>query len=299
MAEIVIIGAAIVDVLVRPVNAAVFKTGSYPAEEIGMSPGADALNEAIVLARLGRQVRLETVVGDDAAGRFLIRECADNGIMIEERQIKKEIPTGINVVLVGGDGERSFLTNPHGTLRALKLSDIRMPFEPEARYLCFASIFVFPEIKTAQLVRIFSQAKRQNMTVCADMTKCKCKETAADMAEAFACLDYLFANEQEAALLTGKADTKEAARSLLAAGAKHVIIKRGAEGCLVMTVQESYQVPAAQGITCVDTTGAGDSFVAGFIFALSEGKDLRQCAEFANLCGGRAAGVLGATAWTR
>ena len=177
MAEIVIIGAAIVDVLVRPVNAAVFETGSYPAEEIGMSPGADALNEAIVLARLGGQVRLETVVGDDAAGRFLIRECADNGIMIEERQIKKEIPTGINVVLVGGDGERNFLTNPHGTLRALRLSDIRMPFEPEARYLCFASIFVFPEIKTAQLVRIFSQAKRQNMTVCADMTKCKCKET--------------------------------------------------------------------------------------------------------------------------
>ncbi len=299
MAEIVIIGAAIVDVLVRPVNAAVFETGSYPAEEICMSPGADALNEAIVLSRLGGQVRLETVVGDDAAGRFLIRECADNGIMIEERQIKKEIPTGINVVLVGGDGERSFLTNPHGTLRALKLSDIRMPFEPEARYLCFASIFVFPEIKTAQLVRIFSQAKRQNMTVCADMTKCKCKETVSDMAEAFACLDYLFANEQEAALLTGKADTKEAARSLLAAGAKHVIIKCGAKGCLVMTVQESYQVPAAQGITCVDTTGAGDSFVAGFIFALSEGKELSQCAEFANLCGGRAAGVLGATAWTR
>ena len=73
MAEIVIIGAAIVDVLVRPVNAAVFETGSYPAEEICMSPGADALNEAIVLARLGGQVRLETVVGDDAAGRFLIR----------------------------------------------------------------------------------------------------------------------------------------------------------------------------------------------------------------------------------
>ncbi len=299
MAEIVIIGAAIIDVLVRPADASVFASGSYPAEDIRMAPGADAMNEALVLASLGKQVRLETVIGDDAAGGFLRKECQDKGIVLDGQKSRKEIPTGINVVLVGPDGERSFLTNPRGSLRALELSDIRMPFEKEAKFLCFASVFVFPKIKAAQLVRIFSQAKKQGITVCADMTKCKHKETAADMAEAFACIDYLFANEEEAALLTREADTKKAAESLLSSGAGHVIIKCGARGCLLKTRTEEYTVPARKGTVCIDTTGAGDSFVAGFIFALSEGRTLYQCAQFANACGARATESLGATAWTK
>ncbi len=60
-AEIIIIGAAIIDILVRPADEAVFRTGSYPAEDIRMSTGADALNEATVLARLGKTDRKSVV----------------------------------------------------------------------------------------------------------------------------------------------------------------------------------------------------------------------------------------------
>lgn len=298
MSEIIIIGAAIIDVLVRPASAAVFETGSYAAEDIRMAPGADALNEAIILSRLGKKVHLETIIGDDHAGRFIARQCRENGIAIEERQIRKDIPTGINVVLVGEDGERSFLTNPAGSLRKLTLSDIRMPFGSNAKILCFASIFVFPEIRTGQLAVIFSQAKQQGITVCADMTKCKNGETLSDMAEAFSYIDYLFANETEACLLTGRKDKKEAADALLLSGAKHVIVKCGREGCLVKTKTAEYMVSAKKNTVCIDTTGAGDSFVAGFIYALSEGDNLEQCAQFANECGARAVSVLGATEWS-
>lgn len=297
MSEIIIIGAAIIDVLVRPASAAVFETGSYAAEEIRMAPGADALNEALVLSRLGKKVRLETIIGDDHAGRFIVGQCKKNGIVIEERQIRRDIPTGINVVLVGEDGERSFLTNPAGSLRRLTIQDIRMPFDSDAKLLCFASIFVFPEIRTRQLVSIFSQAKRQGITVCADMTKCKNKETLSDMAEAFSYIDYLFANEEEASLLTGEKDREKAAEALLSSGAKHVIVKCGKEGCFVRTAEAAYLVPAKEAAACIDTTGAGDSFAAGFIYALSEGEGLEQCARFANECGARAVSVLGATEW--
>ena len=61
--EIVIIGAAIIDVLAQPVSREVFETGSYPAEDIHMTTGADALNEATILAGKGRSVQLETVIG--------------------------------------------------------------------------------------------------------------------------------------------------------------------------------------------------------------------------------------------
>lgn len=297
MAEIIIIGAAIIDVIARPVSEKIFKTGSCPMDDICMTTGADALNEALILSKMGKNVRLEAVFGDDEAGKLIQDQCRKNHIMIEERQIHREIPTGINVVLVDENGERCFLTNPNGSLRSLRLEDIRMPFEDDAKILCFASIFVFPKIGADELLRIFAQAKRQGITVCADMTKCKYGETLEEMKEAFSYIDYLMPNEEEACLITGQSDTENAAKSFIKAGVKNVIIKCGKRGCLVMNKYESYIVSTKENACCIDTTGAGDSFAAGFICALSEGKSLKECAQFANECGAKAVGVMGATQW--
>ena len=297
MAEIIMIGAAIVDVIARPVSSEVFETASNPMEDICMTTGGDALNEAILLAKMGKDVRLETIIGEDDAGKLVKAKCEEHGLVIEKRQIRKEIPTGINVVLVEENGERSFLTNPNGTLRKLRIEDVRMPFEEEAKILCFASIFVSPDIRTKELVQIFSQAKKQGITVCADMTKRKRGETVEDMKEALSYIDYLFPNEEEACLLTGADCAETAADILLNAGVKNIIIKCGKRGCLVRNAKEKYMVPAKENVCCIDTTGAGDSFAAGFLCALSEGKSLRECAQFANACGARAVAVTGATTW--
>ncbi len=295
--EIIIIGAAIIDVLVRPAEEEVFRTGSYAAEDIRMSAGADALNEATVLARMGKKVLLETIIGDDKAGRYIRDHCETAGIGLSEGCVRTGLATGINVVLVEKDGKRHFLTNANGSLRKLSLKDIRMPFPESAGIVCFASVFVFPQIGAKELRMIFEQAKKQNKIVCADMTKCKNGETAEEMSEAFAYVDYLFPNHEEAMLSTGKGTVKEAAQALLETGAGNVIIKCGAKGCLVMNWKESYMVQAEEGAECIDTTGAGDSFAAGFMYALSEGRTLRECAEYANKCGARAVGCVGATAW--
>lgn len=200
---ILLMGASIIDIIVRPASPDVFETGSSPAEAIMMSVGADALNEATILAKMGKQVYLETVIGDDEAGRYIINHCKKNGIRISDEAVREEYATGINVVLVQENGERNFLTNKNGTLRKLRLEDIRMPFPECVKIVCFASIFVFPYIGVEELRIIFSQAKAQGKIVCADMTKCKNGETVEDMA-AFSYVDYLFPNCEEALLLTGQ-----------------------------------------------------------------------------------------------
>ena len=199
--EVLLMGAAIIDVLVRPADEEVFRTGSYPAEDIRMSVGADALNEATVLARMGKPVRLVTVIGNDLAGRFLIEHCRREGIGLSDGCVRDGMATGINVVLVGEDGRRNFLTNASGSLRKLCLGDIQTPFPKSVKIVCFASIFVFPQIGAKELACIFAQAKRQNKIVCADMTKCKNRETVEEMAEAFSYIDYLLPNDEEAMLL--------------------------------------------------------------------------------------------------
>ena len=159
--EILIIGAAIIDVLARPVNTKVFDTGSYPVEDIHMTTGGDALNEATILAKTGHKVQLETVIGEDEAGKFILNHCRECGMVIRNESVRNEQITGMNVVLVDENGSRSFLTNPYGTLRSLRKEYIRMPFPDSVKIVCFASIFVFPEIGPVELKDIFRIAKRQ------------------------------------------------------------------------------------------------------------------------------------------
>ncbi len=296
-AAIYLVGAAVIDVLVRPAGEEIFRTGSCPVEQIHMSPGGDAMNEAAVLAALGRRVELCTVIGTDTAGEVIEARCRRLGIRLDPRCKREEMCTGINVVLVQENGERSFFTNPKSSLRRLTLNDIPVPYPGGYGILCFASIFVFPEIGPAELEILFRQAKRQGMLVCADMTKRKKGEFLADLAPALSYVDYLFPNEEEACLLTGAGNANGAAELLYEAGVRNVIIKCGARGCLIRNRTLCEMVPAVRQEVCVDTTGAGDSFAAGFLYALSEGRGLRECAEYANRCGARAVACMGAADW--
>lgn len=295
--EIVIIGASILDVLAYPADEEVFRTGSSPAEDIRLSVGGDALNEATVLARLGMKVLLETVIGSGKAGKFILDHCRDCGILLPADCVREDFSTGINVVLVSRDGSRHFLTNPYGSLRRLTLQDIHMPFPQSAKIVCFASIFVFPEIGPKELEVIFRTAGEQGKIVCADMTKRKKNETVEELAEALSYVDYLIPNDEEAMLITGENTVEEAAESLRRAGVKTVVVKCGSKGCYVCGREKCFWVPAEKNVKCVDTTGAGDSFMAGFLYALFQEKNLRDCARNGNYFGGKAVAVTGATDW--
>ena len=111
-----------------------------------MTVGGDALNEATILAKHGKSVYLETVLGNDDVGKYLCSHYARHGIELSEAVVKASYMTGINVVLVQKNGERNFLTNRNGSLRKLMISDINMPFPEETKIVCFASVFVCLEI---------------------------------------------------------------------------------------------------------------------------------------------------------
>lgn len=292
--EIFLIGAGVVDVLVRPAEREVFDTGSYSAQEITMSTGGDALNEATVLARLGRKPKLCTLFGRDAAGAFLEEHCRRHGISLDYAA-REELPTGVNVVLVQKDGERNFLTNPSSTLRNLELRHIPEHLPKEVGIVALASIFVSPKLGISQMKELFARVKAQGKILCADMTKRKNGETLKEMKEVLSYVDYLLPNAQEAALLTGEENPERSAELLLGAGVKNVAVKAGKKGCYIRNASLGRWVPAVSGITCVDTTGAGDCFAAGFLYGISRGFDLETCARWGNACGSLAAEHVGAT----
>jgi sugar/nucleoside kinase (ribokinase family) len=152
----------------------------------------------------------------------------------------------------------------------------------ETRYLCFASLFVHPLFTPAASQAVLRSAKEKGCIVCADMTKRKNNETEKDISGALRYIDILFANRDEAELLTGEKTPEAAARKCLEAGAGCVVVKKGADGCCICTGDGTIDVPAYRVERCLDTTGAGDTFAAGFIYAHSRGMALRECGMFAN-----------------
>lgn len=293
--EVVIIGAAIVDLPLRPVGREVFETVSYPIDQIAMTVGGDAINEATIITRLGHTVRLVSCIGDDVAGHFIQDHCRNNGIDTEFVRVKKDMTTSINVGLVGLDGERVFITNRNGSLWKFSFADIDLSCLNAGTILSFASIFNNPLLDNEAMVQIFRRAKERGMVICADMVKCRLGETLADIREAPSYVDYFFPNFDEAKELTGKDELDEIADIFLNCGVKTVVIKVGKQGALICNAQERYLVPAYNRANCIDTTGAGDNFASGFITALLENKPLRQCGEFANAVASVSVEAIGAT----
>ncbi|MGI6011378.1 MAG: carbohydrate kinase family protein [Ruminococcus sp.] len=295
--DAVIIGASIIDIPAGPVDASVFQSGSHPVDRLAFQVGGDAINEATILSHLGHRIKLISKIGDDLGGRFIQEHCDRLHINRESFIIDSSMDTGINIVLIEPDGERSFITSNRGGLRQLRPEDIDVSTFSQSSLLCFASIFVFPFFSPDDYSRIFAQAKKNNMTLCADMTKCKNQETVEDLKEALSYLDFVFPNLEEARMVTRREDPDDVADAFLDCGVKHAVIKLGKQGCLIKSRQERLLIPALPNIHCLDTTGAGDNFAAGFLSGLIKKQPLRECGRIANETAAKCIEKIGATAW--
>lgn len=280
--KITIIGNSTVDVLARPISADVFLTGSLPAEEIKMSCGGDGLNEAVLLSRMGKEVELVSKIGNDDAGKTILSFLQQNHVNSKGMIIDSNAETSLNMVLIDGNGQRSFITNPKGSQRTLAYNDIYPHISDVGEIVSFASIFVSSAMDINDYHQLFNALKKDGRILCADTTKRKKSEKLEDLLCILPDLDYIFPNEEEIALLTGNSDPVINADKLVAAGVKCAVIKCGEKGCIIRTKDECIHLPAYPYADCIDTTGAGDTFVAGFLYAMSEGMSLKECGLFAN-----------------
>lgn len=295
-AEITVIGAAILDLLARPVTPAVFETGSQPVREMRLSGGGDALNEAVALARLGKHTELVSTLGRDRAGETVLQILRDAGVATNRIVRQSGLRTGVNAVLVDESGERHFLTDPESSLRRLSETDILPALDAAADIVSFAGIFVSPLLDIPALERIFQRIKEKpERILVADMTKAKHAERLSDLMGLLPYVDCILPNEEEIALLTGERDPRRNAAMLIEAGASCAVIKLGKRGCLVRTADAAYQIPACPVERAVDTTGAGDCFAAGFLWGLSEGLPLLECGRFGCAAASCCVEQLGAT----
>lgn len=279
MYDVTVIGPSVIDILAAPFDPDALGRGKRDVDQIRMSFGGDALNEAVVLSRLGKKVQLLSKIGADEAGRSIRKHLEKEKVSTEHVIVQQGLNTSVNIALVDKDGERKFLMDPHSSQRKLGLEDVLPMLGETAPIVSFASIFISPLFSIEKMKNLFSCLKAAGKTLVSDVTRPKNGETFNDLKVLFPYMDFFVPNDEEIFLLTGEKDPYKNVQMLVDAGVKTAIVKIGKDGCLVGTKEGITHVHAVAGVNCVDTTGAGDAFAAGFIAGLIEGRSIRDSAR--------------------
>ena len=279
MYDVTVIGPSVIDILAAPFDPDALAKGKRDVDQIRMSFGGDALNESVVLSRLGKKVQLISKIGADEAGRSIRKHLEKEKVSTGHVIVQQGLNTSVNIALVDADGGRKFLMDPHSSQRKLGLEDVLPMLDETAQIVSFASIFISPLFSIEKMEQLFSLIKAAGKTLVSDLTRPKNGETFNDLKVLFPYMDVFVPNDEEIFLLTGEKDPYKNVQMLVEAGVKTAVVKIGKDGCLVGTKDSIVQVPAVTGVKCVDTTGAGDSFAAGFIAGLIEGRDKIDCAR--------------------
>ena len=292
--EVVCIGFSTTDVLARGVGEIPLGGSTAYVQSVGMAVGGDALNQATVLARLGHKSGLITMVGDDAQGRFILDECGKAGVDVSACVVSKHYPTSTSIVLITEDGERSFISQKNGTADEQDASNIDLSYLRQGvKAVSIGSLFCSARLDSG-IPRILKRARELGAVTLADMVPNHAGASLKRIRGVLSLIDYVVPSKEEALLYTGKATVEEAVDEFIDYGVKNVVVKLGGQGVMAKTPDGVITVKPYPA-NVVDTTGAGDNFVAGFISGILRGLSLEECLKFGSATASVSIGSVGAT----
>lgn len=284
-----VVGDVMEDIIVLPEGKMV--RGSDVRAKIRKLPGGSGANMAMWLGAFDVPVRFLARVGASDLDPY--RTVFTNNGVIPLFAGDKELPTGQLVTLVDGDGERSFFTD-RAANTALNIADCPDNILDDAGLVHFSGYAFFEPGPRSVAIELMSRAKKAGIPVSIDpaSTGFLAEVGAEQFLNWTKGASFCFPNKEEAALLSGTNDTEQQFR-VLGAYYDLVVIKLGAQGALVGTGDGMIAKAHAEQIRVVDTTGAGDAFLAGFVSAVRKGAGMEQCLKQANAAGAKAAMHMG------
>jgi sugar/nucleoside kinase (ribokinase family) len=290
--DILVIGEINPDIVIAdPDPVPVFGEVERVVRSVVMTVGSSSAIFACGAARLGLRVAFVGVVGDDAFGRYMLDAMAARGVDVSACTVDPTLPTGATVILSSGR-DRAMLT-AMGTIGALDVDQVPDELLARARHL-HLSCFYLQETSRERLPGFFAAARTRGLTTSFDTNWDPSEEWGGGVLDLLRASDVFFPNEAEATRIARIDDPEAAARALAAGagagggrsdGGPIVVVKRGTEGALATRADGAVLRVAAMPVGPIDTTGAGDSFNAGFLRAWLDGDALPDCLELAAACG--------------
>ncbi len=267
--RIACIGGASLDRKVVPLGK--LRAGTSNPVESASCPGGTARNIAEALARLGCSASLFTRVGRDATGEQIFAQLRRLGVDLDGVDRAESSPTASYTALLD---EASELVYGLADMEILERLDVGW-LDPIAEGLAAHDLWILDaNLPVAVLERLAALAP-EGVRIYADPVSV---EKSGRLASILDRIDTLFPDRLEAAALSGAEGARDAAADparLAAAirerGSRRVLITLGEDGVWVDDPPRHERVPAVEASTVIDVTGAGDCFLAGYVFAQAAG----------------------------
>jgi len=286
MTEVLTLGEILVEIMREkrgvPLNIEGTFRGPYPS-------GAPAIFIDTV-ANLGHNCAIVGGVGEDEFGENCLSRLKRDNVGVSSVKINKGMSTAVAFVSYNEDGSRKFIYH----LRDSAATAISFLQDEELRDIKFMHIMgcslMINKQMADQIINYATKVKEFGGRISFDpnvrselMTEEYIKDSV-DKITAMA--DVILPGVKELELITGMNNIEEGVDRLFNQNADTVVLKEGARGCRIYSkyLKSPVFVPSFK-IDEVDPTGAGDSFDAGFVCGLIEGKDLKDCGILANACG--------------
>lgn len=275
--KILVIGSLNIDMVINVDHTPV--TGeTILSDQMAFVPGGKGANQACAAGCLGADVVMLGAVGRDSYADMQRESLGKAGVDVSRLLVKDDVSTGLAVVTVNKDGDNSIVV-VSGANMELSMQDID---DNEDLIRACETVILQMEIPLDTVCYAAKKAKALGKTVILDPAPVP-KEFPEEL---YQYVDVIKPNETELARLTAM-DCEEdryqqAAKVLRSRGVKNVLVTLGEKGVWLDSEEcGTCEVPAHK-VQAVDTTAAGDSFTAALAMMLTQGKNIREAAEFAN-----------------
>ncbi|MBU5266837.1 carbohydrate kinase family protein [Virgibacillus proomii] len=271
---ITVIGDLVVDIIVKK-----GKT-NYGTDTKGMihfKPGGQANNVAAYISREGIECTLIGKVGNDPFGEFLIQKSIKSGVQPKISKVDQDKTGSIIVMINENNGERSMISDRGANLT---LNDKDIPNDLEADLIYLSGYSFFDENTRTAAFKAKNQAQMMEKMIALDPSSIFfLKEHKKEFLSFMRGITFFFPNYEEGVLLTSQSEPFEIIKKLKSI-VKYPILTLGDQGCIYWDGKSIKHIPALK-VEAIDTTGAGDSFVAGFLAAYQKKQDINQSIKHA------------------
>lgn len=256
--------------------------GPFPA-------GAPAIF-ADTLAKLGSSTGFIGVIGNDDFGRLAVERFENEGVNISNLRRMEDYSTGTSFVSYFKDGSRKFLFHlNHAAAGQLSPQDVDSSYISNAKFLHIAgSTLSINENCKEAVYKAVEIASENGLKITYDpnirpelLEENTVREVSEPILES---CDFLLPNKEEVKNLSKHQNLTSCAEEFLDYSMGAVVVKKGANGATIYSRDKELDVSSFQ-VKELDPTGAGDSFDAGFVYSILDGKDLEKAVKFANAVG--------------
>jgi sugar/nucleoside kinase (ribokinase family) len=291
--EVLSVGLVVADHVCAPVSHLPAAGELVTTDNMILTIGGGASNAAVDLRKMNVSVAIAASVGDDAFGRIVRDVLESNGIDTSALKVSAAQPTSQTLIVNVAGHDRRFI-HLVGAYADFTAADIPISLAKRCKVLYLGYFLIMPNLRAEELIPVFQTVRNGGGKVVVDVATPGKRDYLSKLQKLLPHVDIFLPNQDEAELILGERDPLRQAEAFRKLGAKTVVITMGAEGSLLVNDRSRLRA-GVYATECIDGSGGGDAFAAGFIYGVLKGMDEEGCLRVASALGASCVRAIGTT----